>query len=216
MTADRSNGTIRSFGLIPAAGVSRRMGQTKLALRLGERTILENVLASLRTGGVEQTLVVLGPATADLCQSTAGLCDVLILQSQTVDMRATVQAGLDWIELHWKPQPTDVCWMVPADQGLLQASTVRQLLALSIQNPSQILVPTFGGKRGHPLGLPWDLAKSLRAISPELGVNALVRQHADRVVETPFAVDVLCDIDTPEDFQRAVAEMQSAGGSSVQ
>ena len=52
--------------LIPAAGHSRRMGRPKLALPLGDRTVLEHVLTALRDGGVERILVVLGPHVADL------------------------------------------------------------------------------------------------------------------------------------------------------
>ena len=36
------------FALIPAAGKSTRMGRPKLALPLGEKTVLEHVIAALR------------------------------------------------------------------------------------------------------------------------------------------------------------------------
>ena len=51
----------RTFGLIPAAGKSRRMGRPKLTLPLAARTVLEAVLDTVRQGGVETVLVVVGP-----------------------------------------------------------------------------------------------------------------------------------------------------------
>ena len=38
----------RTFGLIPAAGKSRRMGRPKLMLPLGDSTVLEQVFAAVR------------------------------------------------------------------------------------------------------------------------------------------------------------------------
>ena len=49
------------FAVLPAAGKSTRMGRPKLALPLGERTILEQVVAALRQAEVEHILVIVGP-----------------------------------------------------------------------------------------------------------------------------------------------------------
>ena len=54
------------FALIPAAGESRRMGRPKLALPLGEKTVLEHVLDALRHAQVDHMLVVIGPHVAEL------------------------------------------------------------------------------------------------------------------------------------------------------
>ena len=39
---------MRTFGLIPAAGKSRRMGQPKLLLQLGTTSVLELVVSAVR------------------------------------------------------------------------------------------------------------------------------------------------------------------------
>ena len=55
-----------TFAIIPAAGHSTRMGRPKLSLPLGERTVLEHVIAALRQGGVDHVLVVVAPHVAEL------------------------------------------------------------------------------------------------------------------------------------------------------
>jgi molybdenum cofactor cytidylyltransferase len=57
---------MRTIGLIPAAGKSRRMGQPKLLLPLRGTTVLEQVLAAVRSAGVDEILVVVAPEMDDL------------------------------------------------------------------------------------------------------------------------------------------------------
>ncbi len=60
------------FALLPAAGVSSRMGCPKLALPLGGRLVLERVLDALRAAKIDKILVVLGPQSRSLqSQATA-------------------------------------------------------------------------------------------------------------------------------------------------
>jgi CTP:molybdopterin cytidylyltransferase MocA len=54
------------FAVLLAGGQSKRMGRPKLVLPLGERTVLEHVLAALRQAAVEHILVVIGPHVAEL------------------------------------------------------------------------------------------------------------------------------------------------------
>ena len=119
--------TPRILGLIPAAGQSARMGAAKLALPLGDRSILEHVIAVLHEAGISEILVVLGPRTAKLATSarTAG-AQVLVLAEQTADMRATVERGLDWLEQHLHPAPADALLLLPADHPTLDAGVIRR------------------------------------------------------------------------------------------
>ena len=86
---------MRVVGVIPAAGLSKRMGRPKLGLPWGGSTVLERVIASVRAGGIEHILVVLGPASGGLrhLAERAG-ASVLLLDQETPDMRTTVLAGL--------------------------------------------------------------------------------------------------------------------------
>ena len=87
--------------LIPAAGESVRMGRPKLLLPLGGLTILERVVSAARMGGASRSVVVVRPDDADLANAgRAAGADVVRLPAATPDMRATVIAGLNWIEAH--------------------------------------------------------------------------------------------------------------------
>ncbi len=199
---------MRVFALIPAAGQSRRMGRPKLALPLGDRTVLERVVSAVRAGGVNDVLVVVGPATAFLrsLAEQAG-ASVHVLPAETPDMRATVEAGLTWLEEHHHPQPDDAWLLLPADHPTLQHDVVLALATAAAANPAKsIFLPIHAGKRGHPALLRWRHAAALRSLPQGQGLNAHIRAHASETLVVPWpSAEVLCDLDTPEDYERVAA-----------
>ena len=60
-----------SFGIVPAAGHSRRMGQPKLKMPWGGLTVIEQVVAAWRRGGVDHVMAVVRADDAEL----ARMCD---------------------------------------------------------------------------------------------------------------------------------------------
>jgi molybdenum cofactor cytidylyltransferase len=193
------------FAVLPAAGKSTRMGRPKLALPLGERTILEQVVAALRQAGVAHILVIVGPHVRELAilAENAG-AHVCQLAEETADMRATVEHGLRWLEEQFQPRPDDAWLLVPADHPMLSAAVVRALEAAWKAHPEySIFVPTYQGRRGHPLLLTWRHVPSIREHPAGQGLNTYVRQRVAETLEVPADdPDVLGDLDTPEDYER--------------
>jgi molybdenum cofactor cytidylyltransferase len=197
--------TFRTFALIPAGGHSTRMGRPKLTLPLGDRTVIEHVLAALREAAVDQVLVVIGSHVPELAPlAAAGGASVAVLPEPTADMRATVEHGLRWLADHVHPRPEDAWLLVPADHPTLEAEAVRQLLRGREQYPSHsVWVPTFQGRRGHPALITWEHVPGIRSLPAGQGINAYLRQHAEETAEIPVeSASVLCDLDLPEDYER--------------
>jgi molybdenum cofactor cytidylyltransferase len=192
------------FALIPAAGRSRRMGRPKLSLALAGRSVLDHVLAALREAGIEQTLVVVGPHVSELGErARAAGARVLQLAAETPDMRATVEHGLRWLEEQFHPAAGDAWLLVPADHPTLKATVVHRLNDARLAHPDRsIFVPTWEGRRGHPALFAWEHAAAILARPGGEGLNAYVRAQADSTLEVPMSdPDILCDLDTPEDYQ---------------
>lgn len=194
----------RLFGLIPAAGHSRRMGRPKLALRLGDATVLERVCRTLQQAGVERTVVVVGPHGSELVAlAESEGADVLQLASATDEMRQTIEHGLDWLERHCQPQPTDAWLLLPADHPVLEPAIIEQMQAAR-QRQYSIVVPTYQGKRGHPALIAWEHVAAMRRLPQDVGFNVYMRQHAAQTLELPVQTEsVLWDLDTPDDYRRA-------------
>jgi molybdenum cofactor cytidylyltransferase len=198
-----------TVALVPAAGKSTRMGRPKLALPLGQRTVLEHVMAALKTAGLEQVLVVVGPQGRTLAElAGAAGAEVLALAEDTPDMRATVEAGLRWIEDRFAPRAEDDWLLAPADHPTLDAAVVRRVLETRAEHPeASVIVPLFRGRRGHPTLIGWQHVAGIRSLPAGAGLNVYLRQQAAHTlavaVETP---SVLCDLDTPEDYERLLRQ----------
>lgn len=192
----------RTFGLVPAAGKSVRMGQPKLLLPWRGNSIIYHVVSALREGGVEAVLVVVRPGDAALRTAAEEVdAKVLELSQETPDMKATLLAGLAEIGLRWNPAAADGFLLVPADHPTLDPSLVAAMLRESAD--ASILVPTFAGKRGHPTWVAWKHVPAIQASPPNEGLNAYLRRHAEEVCEMPWNSDqILRDLDTPEDYAR--------------
>jgi molybdenum cofactor cytidylyltransferase len=195
----------RTFAVIPAAGQSTRMGRPKLSLPLGDRSVLERVVAAVREGGVGATVVVIGPHVPDLVPlAEAAGATPLLLAEQTPDMRATVEHGLRWLEERFRPAPAERWLLLPADHPTLDAALVRRLLeARANRADCSLVIPTYGGRRGHPAVIDWIHVAGIRVLPQGVGLNRYFRQHVGETLEVPVAsADVLCDLDTPEDYER--------------
>jgi molybdenum cofactor cytidylyltransferase len=200
---------MRTFGLIPAAGKSRRMGRPKLLLPLAQSTVLEQVLSAVRSADVAEILVVVAPDADVLAQlAISAGAHVLRLRKDTPDMRTTCLRGLDRIEELFHPHDDDGWLLLPADHPTVRPEVVRALLAAAREESDKtIVVPTHEGKRGHPAWLRWLHVAAIRALPPDQGLNAFIRARAAETRELPWPSDeILRDLDTPEDYERLLNE----------
>ena len=195
---------MRTFGLIPAAGLSQRMGRPKLLLPIGGRTVLEFVISALQTAHVDEIIVVSGPGGEAIAQlaTTAG-AHAVQLAEQTPDMRATCLAGLNWIEARFQPAPQDAWLLLPADHPTVRADVVFALMNAAARATQSIFLPVHGGRRGHPTLFGWKHVSAIRAQPPDVGINAYIRKNAHEVHELEWSSDeVTRDLDTPADYER--------------
>lgn len=192
------------YAVVPAAGKSSRMGRPKLMLPLGDRTVIEQVVAALRAAEIEHILVVVGPGASELAAlaERAG-ADVQVLAEETPDMRATVESGLTWLSQRFQPAPNDAWLLIPADHPTLSPGIIRLLLDAWRANPERSLfVPTHNGRRGHPTLLVWRHTEGIRRWPAASGLNAYLRHHAAELMEIPTPdADILRDLDTPADYE---------------
>ena len=187
--------------ILLAAGESRRMGQLKAMLPWQGVSLIKHQVASLRAGGVDQVVVVLGHRSDELKSElgdTAGVSWQLnpdYLQGKTTSIKAGLNAlGTD------QPQ---ALLLLNVDQPR-SAGVIRFLLEDHLSQGSLITIPTHNGKGGHPIILSPTLLDELRRIDEEsFGIKAVVQRHIEgtRRVELD-SPEVLWDLNTPEEYQR--------------
>lgn len=210
---------LRIAAIVPAAGHSRRMGQPKLLMKLGEQTVISLVIDTLRAAGIERVLVVIRPDDTALADEVARTSAELIQpQIPPSDMRQSVEVALQ--VLLQEGSPCDGWLLVPADHPALDAESVRQLVTGWEEHSTAITVPTWNGRRGHPTLFPMSLAQEVLQLPADTGLNQLLRRCPERVREVPAASsEVLRDLDTPADWEellrRTDADRQDLPNSDV-
>ena len=191
--------------ILLAAGESRRMGQLKALLPWQGTSLLKHQVASLRAGGVDRVVVVLGHRSDELKAELAEIEGVSwqlnpdYLQGKTT----SIKAGLSTLG----KEQLDAILILNVDQPR-SADVIRSLLKEHLSQGSLITIPTHNGRGGHPIILSRSLLDELREIDEETyGIKAVVQRHRDatRRVEkdTP---EVLWDLNTPEEYQRVLEE----------
>ncbi len=192
------------------------MGRPKLTLPLGTGTVITAVIDALRNGGVDKTLVVVGPNAEELrTTATAAGADVCVLPSDTDEMRFSVEHGLRWFEANDRPAADDAWFLIPGDHPAVEVETIQRLIHARHELPgSSIWLPTYGGRRGHPALISWRHVTGIRELSSGNGINFYLRQHAHEVAEIPVTTEsILFDLDLPADYE-ALARRVSHGADS--
>ena len=203
--------TSRMFAVVPAAGLSRRMGQPKLLLTLVGVPIIERLLQALDHPAITSRTVVVRSVDLPLQTEVTRLGGSLVVPAfDPPDMRTSVSLALDAIGREFSPRDDDGWLLVPADHPVLDRALIESLLACWHSDHPRILVPRCGTRRGHPTLFRWSLAHEVARIPDDRGLNWLLREHADEVTEFPVEGDsALTDLDTPEDYARLRAKWES-------
>ena len=175
--------------IVPAAGKSRRMGRPKLLLPFGGEPLIGRVVKALLDGGVGYVVVVSppadqpeGPPVADAARRAGA--SVITPLRHPPEMRESVELALAKLD---RDGPPPAFMLTPADSPALTPAIVREVLGRWAGSPESMVIPVAGGKKTHPLVLPWDLALEIRSLPRPLGINSLVYAHPDRVVEVGIA-----------------------------
>ncbi len=199
----------RIFAVIPAAGQSRRMGQPKLTLPVGDTTVIGRVLAALKSSAIADIAIVARNHDAALITEIRrhGI-EPILPALDPPDMRASIEHALTTIEQKHEPEKNDAWLLLPADLPVMDAALLRRLCDLWQTINTDVLIPMCDGRRGHPLMARWSTVAAVRALPTDVGVNAWLRDPATTVTEVPFDDPrILYDLDVPEDYARLLADV---------
>jgi molybdenum cofactor cytidylyltransferase len=83
---------------------------------------------------------------------------------------------------------------------------ISHLIAAFDERRPGMLVPTFHGRRGHPLLIDGRYRTEIAGLDPEVGLRELLQRHPDELLLLPVDVEaVILDLDTREEYE---AEMK--------
>jgi molybdenum cofactor cytidylyltransferase len=189
-----------TLAIVPAAGSSRRMGRPKLLLPFGDTTVAGSLLAALRRGGAGRIVVVIAPHDEALrANALAAGAEVAVNENPERGMLSSILAGVERLggaaALAAAGEPLLI---TPADLPAIRPATILALIA-TLERGARLAVPTYRGKRGHPLAIDPALVPSIAAVDPNQGLRQLLDRHAVTELEVEDR-GVIADVDTPADY----------------
>ncbi len=185
--------------IVPASGRSLRMGSPKALLDTGGDTFLGRILTRLAGGGAGPILVVVRDLENEVARQARAGGGVPVLNSDpSPGPIASLQAGIRAI-----PERTEGVLFAPVDHPLFASGTVRALIHAFRKTGPPLVVPTFEGRRGHPVLFSRALFPELLETDLPEGARTVVRRYLQNRLQLP--VDdpgILADIDTPEAYRK--------------
>lgn len=196
-----SHRTKRRIGVLLAAGRGRRMGRTKQLLSwrsaVGDKPLVAAAYDAVHP--ICDAMVVVVAHEADAVVAALGErpfhrvdsdADAPMFESMRAGFAAA--AAID---------ASAVIVLQPGDHPEVAPETLDVLTNQSRLCPQQAIIPTYGGRGGHPVLIPPCVAAVLVHADAPAGLGEFWRTHADLCVR--IAVDdptTVRDLDTPRDL----------------
>jgi molybdenum cofactor cytidylyltransferase len=183
-------------GVLLAAGAGSRFGGGKLLYPLADGTPIG--LAALRNlrQALSRVVVVVRPGDVALADTFAGEGVPVIECAEAVDGMGHSLAAAVRAEVHAPG------WVVAlGDMPRVSVHSIEAVIA-ALHSGARIAMPTYHGKRGHPVGFAANYREELLALRGDAGARTVLQRHAAEVVSVE--VDdpgILRDVDTAQDLE---------------
>ncbi len=190
---------IKITAVILAAGRAARMGRDKLSLQFGEKTILEQTLDNVRSGGIEDIVIVIQPGSHWPAKINYAGVRFTENPDYHTGQASSVKAALNALDPY-----TQAAMFVLADQPMVEPDIYRQLAGSYRGALKPVTCPVFNGARGNPAIFDRILWPELALLSGDTGGRAIISELPGAMID-PVPVrspSVLQDIDTGEDYKQ--------------
>ncbi len=186
--------------VILTGGESRRMGSPKALLPYHGHTFLEHLIEVTEHRRLGVRRVVTGASHAEIVRRVPLPAEVVVMnrgwqKGQLSSIRAAIES-LRSVE-------TEGMLVTLVDHPLITAAVVESLISAFDRSPRSIVLPTWQGRRGHPVIFPARLYSELYDASDDVGARAVVWAHKKEIFEVPCEEEgVVLDIDDRATFDR--------------
>jgi len=194
-------------GLILAAGKSERMGNLKPLLPIGNQTFLSRLFQNIEPSKLSDWRLVLGYCQEEILQKSAVPRGQVIYnpEYETGQLSSLIYGlrNIDW-------DKTDGVMVFLIDHPLISTSLIDLLIQEFSDSRAPIIIPSYHGKRGHPVIFRRCLFQELSTAPLDQGAVAIVRRHQNEIMQVPVEDEgVIVDVDTPFEYENLLQRLSA-------
>jgi molybdenum cofactor cytidylyltransferase len=183
--------------IILAAGESTRIGTNKLLLPWNGKPMISFIIENVIQAQFDHILVVLGAFRDDILP---------LIKKMPVrhcynpyykqGMLSSVQCGFRNL-----PDTANAAMVFLGDQPMISGAVARLLIQEYRKSKAGMLVPSYKGKRGHPVLIDTKYKNAIEKLDPAEGLRALFYRSNEDIKEVEVdEPGILRDIDTLNDY----------------
>ncbi|MCU4174844.1 nucleotidyltransferase family protein [Marinilabiliaceae bacterium N1Y90] len=176
------------------------MKQQKMLLPFSGCSVIENVCKASIFSEVKLTIVVSGSNGTQIQQAIKDLPIQIVHNAEfEKGMLSSVQAGVE------EAKEYDAFFILPGDQPFITSPIFDQLISTYQSSDKGLIVPTFKGKKGHPVLINSSYAEQIMHLDHNIGLRQLFHENQTDIQLLELDSDeILIDIDHPEDYTEAL------------
>jgi molybdenum cofactor cytidylyltransferase len=188
--------------IVLAAGQSRRMGTQKLLLPYAGQTVIGQIVDNVLASPIERAFVVTRNDDEAIRLALAGKPLTFVVNlDPAADMLSSIRCGVRSL-----PPDCIAAIVVLGDQPTIRAELVAGLIRTLQTAAAKIVVPSFRGRRGHPILVSAECFGEVLTQHDCVGLRGLLNAHPHDIAT--LEVDdpkVLTDMDSPDDYHREIS-----------
>lgn len=185
--------------ILLAAGESRRMGQFKQLLPLGDKSFVEHCADNLLGSRVDEVIIVTGHRDIEV-RRAVGERPVRFAHNPEYrsGMASSIKCGVRSLS-----EDAQAFVLALVDQPQIGSDAINLVVEAYEKEQALIVIPAFEGRNGHPILLDLRLREEILAVDAEQGLRKVVSAHREKVKRVEVTSrSILDDFDLPEDYVR--------------
>ncbi len=184
--------------IIPAAGLSSRMGSWKLLLEYQELSIIEHAIRNAQIH-CSNVIVCGGYRFQELKDKLVNYDNIIIVENTSYreGMITSIKAALSYVQ-------SDSFFVALSDMPRIDPIVFRQMSQTMFSNA---LFPVFNGKRGHPVLISSKLIDPILRAPNSVSMKSFLKDFT--VSELQVADEnILFDVDNKNDYKKLMMDLE--------
>ena len=187
--------------IVMASGMSRRMGENKLTLKINGKMVFEYILDEIKKIDFDEVIVV---TRFKEIKDYSRQLGYRVIENKDFEkgQSSSIKLGIK----NAKKENGYIFFV--ADQPKLKASTINKVLENYKEDTKEIIIPYFNGEKGNPIIFSKYYRDELLKLKGDIGGSNIIKKYGENIVKVAINSNENIDIDNEEDYKKIRSEYE--------